>query len=78
MNDIPMIKKASIGVTTANAHPNIKKVAQFVAKKEYGDGFVEAIKKYTALFSCSKAVDDNIIFDIFYSFKWDDKKLVIL
>jgi phosphoglycolate phosphatase len=54
VNDIPMIKKASIGVTIANAHPNIKKVAQFVSKKEYGDGFEEAIKKYMPYFRAAK------------------------
>jgi phosphoglycolate phosphatase len=50
MNDIQMLKVAGIGITVANAHPDTKAVAQYVAKKEYGDGFVEAIEKYSSYF----------------------------
>jgi phosphoglycolate phosphatase (TIGR01487 family) len=50
VNDIDMLKTAGIGVTVANAHPDVKAVAQYVATKEYGDGFVEAIKKYEPYF----------------------------
>ena len=50
LNDIQMLKKAGIGVTVANAHPDVKAVAEFVAKKEYGNGFVEAIEKYFTYF----------------------------
>jgi phosphoglycolate phosphatase (TIGR01487 family) len=50
LNDIQMLKKAGIGVTVANAHPDVKAVAEFVAKKEYGNGFVEAIDKYFTYF----------------------------
>ena len=50
MNDIQMLKTAGIGITVANAHPDTKAVAQYVAKKEYGDGFVEAIEKYSSYF----------------------------
>jgi len=54
LNDIQMLKAAGIGVTVANAHPDTKAVAQYVAKKEYGDGFVEAIKKYEPYFLARK------------------------
>jgi len=54
LNDIQMLKAAGIGVTVANAHPDTKAVAQYVAKKEYGDGFVEAIKKYESYFLARK------------------------
>jgi phosphoglycolate phosphatase len=54
LNDIQMLKAAGIGVTVANAHPDTKAVAQYVAKKEYGDGFVEAIKKYEPYFFATK------------------------
>jgi phosphoglycolate phosphatase (TIGR01487 family) len=54
LNDIHMLKTAGIGVTVANAHPDTKAVAQYVAKKEYGDGFVEAIKKYGPYFLARK------------------------
>jgi phosphoglycolate phosphatase (TIGR01487 family) len=46
VNDIPMLKSAGIGVAVANAHPDTKAAAAFVTKKEYGDGFVEAVEKY--------------------------------
>ena len=46
VNDIQMLKNAGIGLTVANAHPDTKAAAQYVAEKEYGDGFVEAIEKY--------------------------------
>jgi phosphoglycolate phosphatase len=50
VNDIQMLKTAGIGVTVANAHPDTKAVAHYIAKKEYGDGFVEAVEKYNSYF----------------------------
>jgi hypothetical protein len=50
LNDIQMLKTAGIGITVANAHPDIKAVAQYIAGKEYGDGFVEAVEKYYPYF----------------------------
>jgi phosphoglycolate phosphatase (TIGR01487 family) len=50
LNDIQMLKTAGIGITVANAHPEIKAVAQYIAGKEYGDGFVEAVEKYYPYF----------------------------
>jgi len=50
MNDIQMLKTAGIGVTVPNAHPDTKAVAHYIAKKEYGDGFVEAVEKYNSYF----------------------------
>jgi phosphoglycolate phosphatase len=50
VNDIQMLKTAGIGITVANAHPDTKAVAQYIAGKEYGDGFVEAIEKYYPYF----------------------------
>ena len=54
LNDIQMLKKAGIGVTVANAHPDVKAVAEFVAEKEYGNGFVEIITKYSSYFRARK------------------------
>lgn len=54
INDIQMLETAGIGVTVANAHPETKAVAQYVAEKEYGDGFVEAIRKYEPYFRARK------------------------
>jgi hypothetical protein len=50
LNDIQMLETAGIGITVANAHPDTKAVARYVSKKEYGDGFVEAIEKYYPYF----------------------------
>jgi phosphoglycolate phosphatase (TIGR01487 family) len=50
LNDIQMLAKAGIGVTVANAHPDTKAVVEFIAKKEYGPGFIEAIEKYSSYF----------------------------
>jgi hypothetical protein len=50
LNDIQMLETAGIGITVANAHPDTKAVAQYIAGKEYGDGFVEAIEKYYPYF----------------------------
>ena len=49
-NDIQMLETAGIGVTVANAHPETKAVADYVAEKAYGKGFVEAIRKYEPYF----------------------------
>jgi phosphoglycolate phosphatase (TIGR01487 family) len=50
VNDVQMLKTAGIGVTVANAHPETKAVAHYIAAKEYGDGFVEAVEKYSSYF----------------------------
>ena len=50
VNDIQMIRKAGVGVTVANAHPDTKAAAEFVAEKEYGDGFVEVITRFFPYF----------------------------
>ncbi len=54
LNDIQMLKKAGIGVTVGNAHPDVKAVAEFIAEKEYGNGFVEIITKYSSYFRARK------------------------
>ena len=46
LNDLQMLKTAGMGITVANAHPGIKAVAAYVSEKEYGSGFVDALKKY--------------------------------
>ncbi|WAC04672.1 MAG: phosphoglycolate phosphatase [Methanoregula sp.] len=46
VNDVSMLRKAGTGIAVANAHPDTKAAAAFVTKKEYGDGFVEAVEKY--------------------------------
>ncbi len=46
LNDIQMLTTAGIGATVANGHKDIRAAAQYVAEKEYGDGFVEVVKKY--------------------------------
>jgi phosphoglycolate phosphatase (TIGR01487 family) len=50
VNDIQMIKTAGVGITVANAHPDTRAAAEYVADKGYGDGFVEAIEKYYPYF----------------------------
>jgi phosphoglycolate phosphatase len=54
LNDIQMLKKAGIGLTVANGHPDTKAVAGFIAQKEYGPGFVEAITQYSSYFRARK------------------------
>ena len=49
-NDTQMLRKAGIGITVANAHPDTKAVAEFIAEKEYGNGFVEAVTRYSSYF----------------------------
>jgi phosphoglycolate phosphatase len=48
VNDVEMLKTAGIGITVANAHPDTKATAEYVAEKGYGDGFVEGIEKYSS------------------------------
>jgi phosphoglycolate phosphatase (TIGR01487 family) len=54
LNDIPMLKTAGIGVTVANAPPDVKAAARYVTEKEYGNGFVEAVEKYVPYFRAIK------------------------
>ena len=45
-NDIEMLKAAGIGVAVANAPAETRSAADLVTENAYGDGFVEAVKKY--------------------------------
>jgi hypothetical protein len=45
-----MLTTAGIGVTVANASPEVQAAAQYVTEQEYGDGFVEAVKKFLPYF----------------------------
>jgi hypothetical protein len=54
LNDIQMLSYAGIGVAVANAHPDAKSAARYVTRKEYGDGFVEAVGKYRSYFRAIK------------------------
>jgi len=45
-NDIEMLKAAGIGVAVQNAAAPVQAVADWVSPSTYGDGFVEAVKKY--------------------------------
>jgi len=54
LNDIQMLATAGIGATVANGHKDIRAAAQYVAEKEYGDGFVEVVKKYESYFRAAK------------------------
>jgi len=50
INDVELLKAAGIGVTVANGHPEAKAVAGYIAKKGYGDGFIEAMQHYSSHF----------------------------
>ncbi|HEX3001637.1 MAG TPA: phosphoglycolate phosphatase [Methanoregula sp.] len=50
VNDTRMIQIAGIGIAVANAHPDTKAAADYVAESEYGNGFVEGVKKYSSYF----------------------------
>ena len=45
-NDLQMLAAAGIAATPKNGHPELKAIAHYSAEKEYGDGFVEAVRKY--------------------------------
>jgi phosphoglycolate phosphatase (TIGR01487 family) len=49
-NDIEMIRYAGTGVAVANGHPSTKGAADWVSKKGYGDGFVEALEAFFPYF----------------------------
>ena len=54
VNDIQMLTTAGVGATVANGHPETKAVAQYIAEKEYGDGFMEVMKKYESYLRAAK------------------------
>ncbi len=45
-NDIDFLKVAGLKVAVANADNKLKKMADYVTHKEYGDGVAEALKKF--------------------------------
>lgn len=50
VNDVEMLALAGLGVAVANSHPEAKAAAAYVSEKEYGDGFVEAVRKFSGHF----------------------------
>jgi hypothetical protein len=46
LNDLQMLTSSGTAIALANGHERLKAVAAYVTKKEYGDGFVEAVQKY--------------------------------
>jgi phosphoglycolate phosphatase len=50
INDVEMIRAAGIGIAVGNAHQQAKDAAVYVTEKTYGDGFIEAIEKYSSYF----------------------------
>lgn len=50
VNDTRMIQVAGIGIAVANAPPDTKAAADYVAENRYGDGFIEGVKKYSSYF----------------------------
>jgi len=44
-NDIDMLERAGVGVAVANAHSWLKRHADEVTEKKFGDGFVEALER---------------------------------
>jgi phosphoglycolate phosphatase (TIGR01487 family) len=51
INDLEMLEKAGVGIAVANAHPRTRDVADWITQNKYGDGVMEAIKKYWSIFS---------------------------
>ncbi|HOP66605.1 MAG TPA: phosphoglycolate phosphatase [Methanoregulaceae archaeon] len=49
-NDIDLLVSAGVGVAVGNAHPDAARAADWVSKNSYGEGFVEAIQRYSAYF----------------------------
>jgi len=45
-NDIDMLRAAGVGVAVQNAPESTRVAADWVSESAYGDGFVEAVKKY--------------------------------
>ncbi len=43
-NDLDLFKIAGYGIAVANAHPQLKKAANSITSKSYGEGFYEAIE----------------------------------
>ncbi len=50
MNDLEMISSAGTGIAVANADSRTQEAADWVTEKKYGEGVVEAIKKYWSTF----------------------------
>lgn len=49
-NDIELLRRAGVGVAVANAHPHLAQAADWITQREYGEGFVEGVKKYLSYF----------------------------
>lgn len=50
VNDLEMLSEAGVGVAVANADPRAQEVADWITQEKYGQGVVEAIKKYWSTF----------------------------
>lgn len=48
-NDVGMLRAAGVGVSFANGSPRAKAAAEFVARRGFADGFVEALMRWRVL-----------------------------
>lgn len=48
-NDVEILEGCGIGAAVANATPSAKGVSEFVAKKNYGDGVAEILRRYDVI-----------------------------
>lgn len=49
MNDYPMVRDAGIGIAMGNAHPNLKKVADYITFDPADGGIYHAFKKFNLI-----------------------------
>lgn len=49
-NDVDLLRQAGAGIAARNVHPDLAEVAEWISEKSFGDGFVEAIQRYSAYF----------------------------
>ena len=45
-NDVEMIREAGLGVAVANAHPDVKQVADMITDSNDDDGVAKVIEQY--------------------------------
>ncbi len=45
-NDIEFLQIAGFGAAVSNADPKLKRIADYVSKKPYGDGFAEILERF--------------------------------
>lgn len=60
LNDVELLKQAGVGIAPANAQPQAKAAADYIAGERTELGVMEAVDKFTKIYAMKKVLDNSL------------------